>query len=33
MFLVGVAVGIFVGSSVTIVTLALCSAAKGDDDE
>ena len=33
MFLVGLTVGIFVGSFVTIATFALCSTAKGDIDD
>lgn len=33
MFLVGLTVGIFVGSFVTIATFALCSATKGDIDD
>ena len=33
MFWIGLVVGILVGSCVTIVTFALCSAAKGDIDD
>lgn len=33
MFWVGLAVGIFVGVCFTIMTFALCFAAKGDDDD
>ena len=33
MFIAGLTVGIFVGVCFTIVTFALCSAAKGDDEE
>lgn len=33
MFLVGLMVGIFVGTFVTIIIFALCSTAKGDIDD
>lgn len=33
MFWVSLAVGVFVGSIVTILALALCSATEGDDED